>query len=285
MILNTPTSPSLADDWLPSPSRFQPGQQPKQPQPSPPQAVCSWCETVHDGGPENCPEARLLDAKDASTAPAPATAQVPTKPPRKPRRKKGEPSTTEYTILIDSQEKSHWAFTGLQTNAAEGSRPIIVQTDWRSLGRGMGDYTLAEAEVTDPTDERRWRISIERKSISDLVQTVLSERARFTRELANLNAMEFAAVIVEANWEDLTTYVAEHWERDGVPEHTRNARRKSVFGSIVSWQMPDRYPNVRWIFAGTKRGAEVTAFLLLDRFWRKVLKVEREGMNNHGVQK
>ena len=117
-----------------------------------------------------------------------------------------ELAVTPFTILRDTREQAAWSFRGLHADKSEGGGPLIVRTEYRNLGQGMGDYTLLEAEHEDRAI--RWHISIERKSVADLVGTILSGRARFKRELANLNRMDSGHVVVEGDWTAVLNYVS-----------------------------------------------------------------------------
>jgi ERCC4-type nuclease len=171
---------------------------------------------------------------------------------------------TPFVILRDTREQAPWTFQGLVSDATDGSLPLIVRVEWESLGNGMGDYTLAGMEH----EETGWRVSIERKSLDDLFGTVLGGRKRFKEELANLNQMEYAAVVVEADWPLILTYAPQRWIDRGMTVTEQQNCRKSVVRSILAWQMPGRFPNVRWWLMPSRRAAEVWAFRILERFWK-----------------
>ena len=135
-----------------------------------------------------------------------------------------------FTILRDTRENNPWKFQGLRASAKDGGGILLVKTEWHNLGDGMGDYTLAGME----DEETGWRVSIERKSMADLYSTILSGRERFEVELANLNRMEYAAVVVEGDWCDLITYEAPHWEELGLNDKEKHHRRKTVVRSIIA---------------------------------------------------
>jgi DNA excision repair protein ERCC-4 len=75
------------------------------------------------------------------------------------------------TIIIDTREQSPLPITG----------PTLPGT------LASGDYSLAGAE--------HW-FSVERKSIPDLVQSLTTERERFTRELERLRGYRFARLLI-----------------------------------------------------------------------------------------
>ena len=181
-----------------------------------------------------------------------------------------EPVLCPFTILRDSREQAPWFFQGLRCDSDQDYRPLMVPTDWHSLGDGMGDYTIAGAEHCDP--DIKWQVSIERKSLPDLFGTILSGRDRFERELSNLDRMDFAAVAIEADWPQIATYALSHWDRNGITIADQARRRKTIIRSILAWQI--RFPGVHWALLPTRRAAEVWTFRLLQQFWRQHLKPE-----------
>ncbi len=110
----------------------------------------------------------------------------------------------------------------------EKTLPYAVTTERRNLGQSQGDYTIAELK----TDDDKWRISIERKSIADLYGTLLTGRDRFERELKVLSEMEFAAVVVEGSWKDVFTYDSPFWNAKALTEQEKHNKRKTVVRSI-----------------------------------------------------
>lgn len=171
--------------------------------------------------------------------------------------------TCPFTIYRDSREQAPWTFVGLEADADQKRLPIVVPVEWHSLGNSMGDYTIAGMEDADTG----WRVAIERKSVEDLYGTVLGERARFVRELENLNRMRYAAVVVEGSWWDLGTYDPERWNEAGFTTQKRADIRKSVRRSILSWSID--YPTVHWWLMPGRAAAEACCFRLLSKFWEK----------------
>lgn len=153
-------------------------------------------------------------------------------------------------ILVDSREQTPFAFAGLQADARDGGGPLVVTLRGATLE--SGDYSLAG--FTD-------RVAIERKGLADLFGTIGQGRERFERELARLDRLDFAAVVVEAEWSDVLT---------NPPRHTQLSP-KTVFRSVLAWQQ--RWRGVHWFFAAGRRHAEVTTFRMLERW----LKDESKG--------
>lgn len=168
-----------------------------------------------------------------------------------------------FAVYRDSMEQAGWSFTGLNADGGQHEHRLVVPVKWHALGAGMGDYTIAGMEDA----ERGWRISIERKSLSDLFGTLLNGRDRFLRELDNLNRMESAHVVVEADWQQIAAYNPQHWEDKGYSEHKREAKRKSVRRSIVAWSID--FPKVHWWLMPSRVAAEAVAFRLLWKFYKR----------------
>jgi ERCC4-type nuclease len=88
---------------------------------------------------------------------------------------------TEYpqpTIIIDTREQH--------------PLPIAGPTVRRALT--SGDYSFVGGELL---------FTVERKTLADLVQSLTSERDRFTRELERLRGYRFARLLVVGDPEDL----------------------------------------------------------------------------------
>lgn len=170
--------------------------------------------------------------------------------PREP-----QPLETPFVICVDSREQQPFNFSNMKADADRNHRPLTVRTQFEFLGDGMGDYTLQGF---------RGLISIERKSLADAHNTIISygdRRRQWETELENLNAMEFAAVVIEATLEQ-TLAAVEQW---GVKTVEQN--RKTLFSSVQAWQQ--RFPRVQWCWCPGRRFAELYTFRLLERFYER----------------
>ena len=172
-------------------------------------------------------------------------------------------TVSPFDILVDTQEKNPWKFTGIPGKAGQGR--MLVKWHWYSMGTGNGDYSIKGAINGDGTP----RVSLERKSLSDLYGTILSNRDRFVRELEQLNCMEYAAVIVEANLDSVMNFVPPWWKEKELSLDQQLAKQRSVLGSFYAWQF--RYPTIRWFFTPRKYAA-VLAYRLLERFYEERMK-------------
>lgn len=156
-----------------------------------------------------------------------------------------------FVVLRDSREKAPWGFTGINTDADLGHRSLLVRKEYCYLP--TGDYSIEGAAD---------RIAIERKSIEDLFGTLGQHRDRFENELERLAAMEFAAVIVEADWRTILLH----------PPDRSRLNPKTVLRSVLAWQQ--RFKNVHWLMMGERRLAEVTCYRVLERFWKDKMSHE-----------
>jgi len=96
------------------------------------------------------------------------------------------------TVLVDTREQKKWSL--------DPSRFVMERATLRT-----GDYTVKGLED---------QFILERKSLGDAVGTFISDWLRFRRELYRLAAFNFAAIIVEADVEDV---LAHRYESDANP--------------------------------------------------------------------
>lgn len=149
-------------------------------------------------------------------------------------------------VLIDTREQRPYTFAGLNADAKDGGGELAIPTRVETLP--SGDYSLAG--YAD-------RVAVERKSLADLYGTLGKGRDRFVRELDRLNAMEWACVVVEAEW---STILADP------PERSR-LNPKTVWRSVLAWMQ--RYPRVHWLTVAGRDMGQVATFRVLERFLRE----------------
>ena len=170
-------------------------------------------------------------------------------------------TVSPFDILIDTREQKRWKFVGIPGNKGQGI--ILVKCHWYCLGLGNGDYSIKGYIKHDGTP----RVSIERKALSDLYSTILSNRNNFVREIEHLNSMEYAAIIVETSGLDkVMTYLPHYWKTENISVESQLSKRRTVMGSIYAWQY--RYPGVRWWFVPRKI-APIVCYKLLARFYEE----------------
>lgn len=91
----------------------------------------------------------------------------------------------DFTIVIDSREQQPYSFS--------------CPTERRRLD--AGDYSVAGCES---------QIAVERKSLTDFVQTVIHEGERFRAELEKLAACTLACIVVEADLDGVLRGLRQH---------------------------------------------------------------------------
>lgn len=148
-----------------------------------------------------------------------------------------------WTVLIDSREQQKYGFDGLWSGPAGKSPKLIVNTAVATLP--VGDYSLAEYP----------RVIIERKSKEDLYNSVNQKRDNFEARLYRMCAeYDFAAVVVEASWDDLLS---------NPPKYTQ-FNPKSLGRTIQAWMTKYRF--VQWVCMPDRAWAEAYTFRLLEKF-------------------
>lgn len=109
-------------------------------------------------------------------------------------------------FVVDTREKDPWDL---------GAECVRKKLD-------SGDYSILAMEH---------RVVIERKTLDDLVQSVIHERSRFFDELERLTHFEYAYVVVEGSFRDLL---------EG--DYRSYAHPNSVLGSMLSMIVDFRIP-------------------------------------------
>jgi ERCC4-type nuclease len=136
-------------------------------------------------------------------------------------------------IIVDTREQQPYLFEKYDAVFERAALPC-------------GDYQLAG-----------FRCAAERKSLSDLVMSISSERARFEKELERARAYDFFCVVVEANFSDLV---------DGNFRSAMN--QHSAVQSVAAFCA--RY--VPFIFCGSRENAEYLVYSLFRQYLRSIVK-------------
>jgi len=143
-----------------------------------------------------------------------------------------------FEVVIDTREQTPWTFENLEGR-------LYVLCSRKTLK--TGDYSIAGYEEL---------VTVERKSLVDLVQSVGHNRDRFQHEHERMRDMGpgNAAVIVEGTWADIL-------------ENKANTRLspKAVFRTSLSWF--ERY-GVPWFFFGGRRLAEIAGYRYLEKWYQ-----------------
>jgi len=84
--------------------------------------------------------------------------------------------------------------------------------------------------------------------------------------------MQFAAVVVEAEWSEILA---------SPPPHTQ-LTPKTIFRSVLAWQQ--RFPRVHWWFVPGRSAGETTTFRVLERYWRERQEEAKRGRADTAVR-
>jgi len=141
------------------------------------------------------------------------------------KERRGSTWGKRMIIVIDSREQLPYRF-GCETRTA------TLQT---------GDYSISGGEHL---------ISIERKSVNDLVGSLTSGRERFERELHRGMALQYFALVVEASLSDLSN-----------GRYRSEMKPKAAIQSVLAFSV--RYNLPVFFVENRKYGARVTESLLL----------------------
>ena len=158
-----------------------------------------------------------------------------------------EPVFTPFTIVVDTREQQPYTFQNLACDAKGKYRPVIVETERKSLE--TGDYSVKGLEHF---------VTVERKSVADAYHTfVTDERERFERELERMTKMPYPLVVLEGSWGTLL--------HPDTPKNVHSqGNRKAFFRSIIAWQARYRIP---FETCEGRAFAERYTFRFLERVW------------------
>ena len=133
-------------------------------------------------------------------------------------------------IIVDTREQLPFLFTDYKCATEKGTL-------------GVGDYSLVGFED---------RVSVERKSVDDLVQCLCHDRERFERELARARALERFVILVECDYQTLA-----------LGKYRSQMRPSAVLQSLAAFQV--RYGASIWL-GGSRKGAEYYCYSFLSKY-------------------
>lgn len=161
------------------------------------------------------------------------------------RKSSGPP---KMTILVDTREQVPFRFSD--------------KVETRRAALNVGDYSLPGLEES---------VTIERKSLSDLLGCIGRDRDRFVRELRQLRAFRFSALVIESRWSTIMSGIY------GVPSQIHP---ESVIGSLCAFAI--KYGVVPILAEDHEAGARITEALL--RNYLRILKREYEKSTEEAKQ-
>jgi len=150
------------------------------------------------------------------------------------------------TIKVDTREQLPYDFASVKSPQI----PFTVVRDTL----GTADYTT-EAPLTAPKADQ---IVIERKSLQDLYSTLGQARDRFEQEFQRMSEYGYAALVVEATWEQIA-------EPNRHLKHPSLLVPKTVVATLVAWSQ--RY-GVHVFTCPGRVFAEKLTYRLLERWFR-----------------
>lgn len=154
-----------------------------------------------------------------------------------------------FQVIIDSREQQPFRFLNCDPWKIIGTQCFKLDD---------GDYSIVGLDR---------QVTIERKSISDLLGSISADRERFEREFERMQRLKFSAVVVEGQLSDVLRHA-----RDST-----GLALKSIIGTFDAWRI--RYPTVHWVFCLDRRHAELQTLGLLTHFWKEEQKRRKEMIN------
>jgi DNA excision repair protein ERCC-4 len=158
---------------------------------------------------------------------------------------RGEPVVAPFTVVKDTQERDA-GYHFRMTEKVKGKLcPLVVPVVVRKME--TGDYSI---------DGYEDRVTVERKALSDLFQSMTRERERFEREYMRMAAIVAdggqACVVVEGTYEQTLT------------DPPTAANPLAIESTWLSWWNKYRVPLV---WAGPKTMAERFTYRFLHWWW------------------
>lgn len=152
-------------------------------------------------------------------------------------------------IIVDTREQIPWTFDMVDRGTGE-----YFQYDQVLGTLTEGDYSLVGLEDY---------IRIERKTLADLVQTVIHNRDRWCAELERLSEkIEHPHVFIEANWEDVQAEV-----------YRSAAKPRAIVASIDAFEHDFR--PVKFRFCGSRLLAERMAVIKFSVIEKRIDKPKK----------
>jgi DNA excision repair protein ERCC-4 len=153
-------------------------------------------------------------------------------------------------LIIDTREQNPYTFAAFQ------------DVEWERGTLRVGDYSLAGFED---------RVSIERKSLDDLIACLCHDRPRFERELHRAKALDYFAVVIEGTLSDILA--------------GRFRSRMTVNSAVETIASFSTRYKVPFMFCSHRAGGERMTYSLLAKYGHNLLRAARlfEKGNRHEI--
>ena len=155
-----------------------------------------------------------------------------------------KPSIQNFTIIIDKQEK-RLGIRGYNFKTIKPDPPLTIREHLKT-----GDYSIKGLED---------KITVERKTLTDLFGSTGNERKRFEREMERMSEFDYACIIVEAE--------IQQWFL--LPPSKSKMNPKSVLRTLIAWSQ--RYSVCIWP-TWSRESAEKLTYLILRRYFDDYVK-------------
>lgn len=146
----------------------------------------------------------------------------------------------DFTIIIDKQEKK-LGIRGYNFKTIKPA-PLTVRAHLKT-----GDYSIVGLED---------KITIERKTLTDLFGSTGNERERFKREFERMKSFDYACLVIESSLNSIFMN----------PPSRSKMLPKAVFRTLISWSI--KYNVAVWPM-WSRSSAEKVTYLILKRYYDK----------------
>jgi ERCC4-type nuclease len=101
-------------------------------------------------------------------------------------------------VLVDTRERYPFEFSRFPNGIAEEKRQALK----------AGDYSVESMETL---------LILERKTLTDLITTVIQQRARFFKQCEKMTTYRWRAMLIEASYEDIKSPYGEEYNTSAHP--------------------------------------------------------------------
>ena len=178
--------------------------------------------------------------RQASSINDPSQAPTPTLPKQTTQKSVSRTTPPCVPIIIDTRERQPWAFT-VEIDNAVATRGTLA----------TGDYSVRGYET---------RICVERKSLTDWVNTIVNDYARFRKELKRMESYDRSYIIIECTINDICE---RKYEVGGV---VRKIDPTTIMHMTLG--IMDAYPMTQIIFADDRYNGRCICRDILRQYWK-----------------